>query len=106
MYLFVQHGMYKSVNAEEEIDWLNKEIRQLHNINKEMIKIRWRTVKNLKPKLKLKTKRQQTEVNLALNTDDLVKLSEKVEFLESKIKYTALVNTKLCKFSAPQIVHY
>ena len=79
-----RHSKYESVNIEEEIDRLNEEIKELQEVNEEKNNL-LKECEELKiQNFILKQKIQQTIANVSQKNDDLAKLSEKVELLESK----------------------
>ena len=79
-----RHSKYESVNIEEEIDRLNEEIKQLHEVNKEKNNLLKECEELKTQNFILKQKIQQTIANVSQKNDDIAKLSEKVELLESK----------------------
>ena len=79
-----RHSKYESVNIEEEIDRLNEEIKELQEVNKEKNNLLKECEELKTQNYILKQKIQQTIANVSQKNDDLAKLSEKVELLESK----------------------
>ena len=79
-----RHSKYESVNIEEEIDRLNEEIKELQEVNKEKNNLLKECEELKTQNVILKQKIQQTIANVSQKNDDLAKLSEKVELLESK----------------------
>ena len=79
-----RHSKYESVNIEEEIDHLNEEIKELQEVNKEKNNLLKECEELKTQNFILKQKIQQTIANVSQKNDDLAKLSEKVELLESK----------------------
>ena len=80
-----RHSKYESLNVEEEIDKLKEEIKQLQWFNTEKMNQLMEMEEIKTENLNLKQKLKETEVNLAVKREELVKVSNQVELLETKL---------------------